>query len=382
MSINTSAHRILFLHGSSDLYGASRVLLQTVIACKQQGFHIVVVLSEKGPLFDQLTALAIPVHIIRLGILRRKYNNIGGLINRVFFWGKAFFLLKKIIKNDSINTIYSNTTAVFVGAITSRLLRVRHIWHIHEIIKEPRFLLQILSYFMEYFSDISIAVSSATFNHWSSINPNLVKKHKLVTIFNGIDAKPYSAFGPSLTHPLVIGMIGRVHFWKGQSYFLEIAHELNLVNPHIEFIMAGDAFKGYEYLLKEIALKKIELGLEQHIKDLGYVSDNTEFFRRIDLLIVPSILPDPLPTVVLEAMASAKPVAATNIGGALDMIIDDETGLLIPWNDAKKAANKIQELIDNPDLMLSMGEKGRSRALEYFSIDRYHSQIIELIESI
>lgn len=375
-------NHILFLHGSSDLYGASKVLLQTILTCVQKGDICVVVLSEKGPFSEKLEGLGVKTYFLKLGILRRKYNNIWGILNRLYFLSKAFLSLKNIIKQHNIHIVYSNTTAVIIGALTSKWLKKPHIWHIHEIIATPRPLLWFLSYLMEYSSNLNITVSSATFHHWNSLNPSLTKKHKLITLFNGLDPIPYLSIPEKNTSPFVIGMIGRVHFWKGQTYFVEIAHEIAQRNKNVQFIMAGDPFPGYEYLLDEIEKKKNELGMNDLVHDLGYVANNTLFFEKIDLLITPSILPDPLPTVVLEAMAAGKPVAATKMGGALDMIIPNETGILIPWDNAKEAAIQINELLMNPSTMKMMGEKGRTRVQTHFSIERYQKEIYQAIESL
>ena len=75
--------KILFLHSSSDLYGASKILLAVTELCKESKHEITVVLSEKGMLADQLTQLGIEVRFIDLAILRRQYLSIGGLLNRV-----------------------------------------------------------------------------------------------------------------------------------------------------------------------------------------------------------------------------------------------------------------------------------------------------------
>ena len=382
MAATKTTNNILFLHGSSDLYGASKVLFQTIIACVQKGEHCIVVLSEPGPFSDKIEALGVKIYFLKLGILRRKYNTPLGILNRLYYLWKAYFSLKSIIKQHNIHLIYSNTTAVIVGALTSKLLKKPHIWHIHEIIATPRPLLWFLSYLMEHCSNLNITVSAATFHHWNSLNPSLAKQHKLITLFNGLDPTAYLGIAHKTNMPLVVGMIGRVHFWKGQTYFIEIAYQIAKLNKEVRFIMAGDPFPGYEYLLEEIEQKKDELGMNELVQNMGYVSNNKLFFEKIDLLITPSVLPDPLPTVVLEAMAASKPVAATKMGGALDMIISNETGILIPWDNAFEAAIQINELLMHPATMQMMGDKGRTRVISHFSIERYNKEIYQAIASL
>ncbi len=382
---------ILFLHSSSDYYGASKVLFQTVMACKSNCYECIVVLSEPGIFSDKLIENGVDVRFFKLAILRRKYYNPLGLINRAYFLVKAIGKLRAIVKKHQIDIIYSNTTAVLVGALVSKMSKVKHVWHIHEIIAGPRFLLWVLAWLMEYATNKNITVSSATFHHWNSINPSLTKKHKLICLFNGIDLLPYQSIQEKnkSSEQFTIGMIGRVHFWKGQTYFIEIVSELekflqkeNENKIHLKYLMAGDPFPGYEYLLTEISEKKKILGVENKIKDLGYVRNNVHFFEQIDLLIVPSILPDPLPTVVLEAMASGLPVAGTKLGGMLDMVVPNETGILIPWDDAEKAAAQIWNLFHQKESLQLMAVQGRKRVKSLFSIERFEHEILQTLENL
>lgn len=383
--------RLLFLHSSSDYYGASKVLYQTIITCKSNGYDCFVILSEPGILSEKLMDAGIEVSFIKLAILRRKYYNLTGILNRTFYLIKSFLYIKHFIRSKNIGIIYSNTTAVLVGALVSKFSRVKHVWHIHEIIAGPRVLLWTLGWLMEYATDKNITVSAATFHHWNSINPSLTQKHKLICLFNGIDLTPYQNIHPAIIskNNFTIGMIGRVHFWKGQTYFIEIAYALNNLlaqqknnNYSINYLMAGDPFPGYEYLLTEIDNRKKTLGLQNCINDLGYVKNNIHFFEQVDLLIVPSILPDPLPTVVLEAMASGLPVVGTKLGGMLDMIVPNETGILIPWDNANKAAEQIFELLQNQPLLALMSIQARKRVQSLFSIERYEKEILQTLENL
>jgi glycosyltransferase involved in cell wall biosynthesis len=77
------------------------------------------------------------------------------------------------------------------------------------------------------------------------------------------------------------------------------------------------------------------------------VNNMANFYKAIDVLVVSSVLPDSLPTVVLEAMQFSLPVAATAQGGAKEMIVENETGILIPFNNAQMAAEKLRKYFLN-----------------------------------
>jgi glycosyltransferase involved in cell wall biosynthesis len=380
--------RILMLHSTSDLYGASRIFLQTAGILKEEGAKVYVFLSEKGPLSEALEAIGIEVHILRLGILRRKYINPWGIINRIYFTLKAAFSLKSFIKKHSIDLVYNNAASVFAGLIAANITQTKHIWHIHEIILTPKPFASFLARLMANNSSLNIYVSEATLKYWTGLNEAIISKNRAVKIWNGIQIKEANKIAVSRRNSwelpikediIVIGMIGRINFWKGQVYFVEIAHEILKSNKNVHFIMAGDPFPGYEFILDEIKSKIQFFNISDHVTDLGFQKDTSEFFNTIDLLLVPSTLPDPLPTVVLEAMSYAKPVAGTQHGGIVEMIKDQITGIHIPVNDPKTASDKVLAIL-NYNTLKEMGQKGFEYLKQEFSPERYKSLILSSIE--
>jgi glycosyltransferase involved in cell wall biosynthesis len=361
--------RILFLHSSSDAYGASKIFLQTVSIAQKNGHTVVVALSNKGSLEQSIRAMGIEVHIVNLGIIRRQYFNLIGIINRFQKWRNAASVLKTIIQSHQIDTIYSNTAAVLIGGYTARRNGLKHIWHIHEIIEKPVFLNRFLAWRFRATADQLIVVSKAVEQHWQYALP----ANKIVQIYNGIEPIQVSTapdFKTTFNIPadvLVIGMAARIHYWKGQSYFVEIARALlSNSNSPLYFLIAGDPFPGYEYLLDDLKTQLKDPIFEGRVFYVGLVQEMDVFYRSIDLLILPSQLPDPLPTVILEAMQYGIPVAATAQGGALEMVQENETGIFIPLDNAVVAAEKINTILPT-SIRQQMGAAGKERVATYFS---------------
>lgn len=376
---------ILLLHGSSDLYGASKILLNTISVLQRSGHRVVVILSEEGSLTNELKLMEVDFKIIRLGIIRRKYFNLKGIVNRIVTLVKAEKKLAQIIAEEKINVIYSNTTAVLIGAIMAKKKRIKHIWHIHEIISKPLILVKLIGYFLKN-ATLVITVSNEVKNNWERIIGR--KPANFITVYNGLNYQPYLKNNSELRNEinipknkLLIGMIGRVNSWKGQKYFIEIAAKLLELYSDLHFVMVGDAFKGQEYLYNEIEDLKTNLDVKNKITDLGYRLDVPNILSALDLFILPSILPDPFPTVILEAMASAIPIVATEHGGALEMIINNKTGIFIPPNNAEESANKIGSLIQQHNLS-SLGLNGRERVLNVFSFECFEKNLLKAIASI
>ena len=381
---------ILLLHSSSDLYGASKIFLQTAQILKAQGNTCHVVVSSAGPLVDKLKQDNIPVTVINLGIIRRKYFTPLGILNRISKWSKANGFLNKYIQQNNIELVYANTTAVLLGAYLANKNKIKHVWHVHEIIEKPKFLFLAIQWIMKRYTSTIICVSKAVQNHWSKNAPSLLSKMQV--IYNGIGSVEKSTevdFRTQYQIPedaIVIGMAGRVHYWKGQQYFLQIAEQLlkhstesNQAKP-LYFIITGDAFPGYEYLVDEMQnfIKKNNLG--ERIFYTGFEDKMDKFYSSIDLLLLPSQLPDPLPTVVLEAMQYGIPVAATAQGGALEMIAENETGIFIPINNVQVAADKIFELIHS-NHRNNMRTHSIERVKKYFSASSFENQITTIFHS-
>lgn len=373
--------KVLMLHGSSDVYGASKIFLLTASVLKQNGIGLVVVLSEEGPLSQQMQELGIRVEFVRLGVIRRKYFNAPGLFNRIKVMYNAYKKLASLAKNEGVTHIYSNTAAVWVGALLARKRKYTHIWHLHEIIGRPEWFSAMMGKLVQNGSDEVIAVSGAVKAHWEKY----ISGNKLHLVYNGIDYNAYLYETKNLREELgipkeacVIGMVGRVNSWKGQEYFLQISEELNKKFLDLHFLLVGDAFPGEECLFDGLEQKILEKTFKDKIHNLGFRQNISQVLATMDIFILPSILPDPFPTVVLEAMAAAKPVFATAHGGALEMIEEGRTGYHIPWDNASAAAEKVEKLVENKNQIENIGLNARRSVLENFSLPAYGNKIIKI----
>ena len=374
---------LLFLHSSSDLYGASKILLAINELCSKRGHRATVVLSEDGPLVQKLEAIGAAVVIADLGILRRQYLNPAGMLNRLVANIKAYRLLTKLCKSEKIDLIYSNTTGVVVGVFVASKLGIRHIWHVHEIIEKPYLLFRILSRLINTKNNQAIAVSEAVKTHWTKY----VAPHKIDVLYNGVDYWLFENTTSDLRQTLnisptsiLIGMMGRVHFWKGQDYFVKIAGELFKQHKDVHFLIVGDVFAGYEYLHENINTLIVANHLQAHVTQLPFRADITNVYNALDIFILPSLLPDPAPLVVTEAMAAGLAVVATAQGGAMEMIENNVSGLLIPINNAAAAAKIIEPLIIQEAYRKNMGAQAKTRIQEKFSRTQFNEQIMACIE--
>jgi glycosyltransferase involved in cell wall biosynthesis len=373
------------------MYGSSKVLLQAVTALKARGHKVFVVVSEKGPLTEALELEGIETKIIRLGILRRRYLNVLGLLNRIGVLTRAFFALKKLCKQNQIDIIYTNTAPVIIGGILSKFTGIKNVWHLHEILEPSSFMHRFFGWLINATAQKVIVVSDAVYNNWAG----RIDASKMVKVYNGFEAsdiyvgvnvdananniKPLREQLNLNNNTILVGMVGRVNLIKGQFYFIQIAAATKAAGLNCHFVMIGDAYKGYEYLYPQLESQITALGLQNSITNLYYQPNAAALIQQLDIFILPSIKPDSFPVVILEAMAAGKPIIATNQGGAQEQIDDCVTGFLVPINNAIIAAQKLGVLVNNPDMRTRMGQAGARKLQEQFSLVTFNKNIVDQI---
>ncbi|WP_321016817.1 glycosyltransferase, partial [Hungatella effluvii] len=132
-----------------------------------------------------------------------------------------------------------------------------------------------------------------------------------------------------------------------------------------------EAFEGEEWRENELANAISASPYKNRILNQGYRTDSEGIYKLYDIFVLPSVNPDPLPTVVLEAMSTGKPVIGYKHGGICEMVQDGHNGLLAEVRNPEDLAEKISLLLDDDNLRKIMGINSRQRLLDYFSIESY-----------
>ena len=167
----------------------------------------------------------------------------------------------------------------------------------------------------------------------------------------------------------VVGCVARLETVKGVEYLLRaIAHV-----PRATLVIAGVGS-----LDASLRLLAASLGLEDRIRFLGWVPDAVPVLSASTVVALPS-LAEGLPLVALEAMALAKPVVATAVGGTPEAIEDGVTGRLVPAADPGALAAALRDLLDDPVRAARLAAAGRQRVDERFGIARMGAAYVDLV---
>lgn len=181
---------------------------------------------------------------------------------------------------------------------------------------------------------------------------------------------------------VVIGFYARLEPVKGHLFFLESFKKIIEKEKNVVCLLAGSNF-GYENKYTNVILDKIkELNLDKHIKILGFREDIHQLLCITDVLVLPS-QKEGIPRIVMEAMTLKVPVVATDVLGTREIVINNETGILVPYNEVNALTEAVLKVLNEPKLKEKLSVNGRKRVEKLFDervvISRIHTNYRECI---
>lgn len=182
------------------------------------------------------------------------------------------------------------------------------------------------------------------------------------TIHNGINADEWASESATGNNIL---FAGRVDTAKGADALVRIFNVVNPQIPDAKLTIVGDG--------------EFNAGGNKNIKVLPWQDRENmkRIFSESRVIVVPSLYLDPFPTVNLEAMAAGKPIIGTCFGGTPEVVVNNETGYIVNPYDEKELAEKIIDLLKNPEKTATFGKAGRGRVEKLFSIENQVQKTLE-----
>ncbi len=173
----------------------------------------------------------------------------------------------------------------------------------------------------------------------------------------------------------IFGSVAVLRSWKGHLYLLEAFHELIQRGARAFLLLVGEG--PYRPLIEE----KIEqLGLEHWVHMVGFRDQVEPWFALMDVKVLASYANEGVPQSLLQALAMARPVVGTTVGGIPEVIVDEETGLLVPPKDSHSLAQAMGRLMANPDFGQELGRRGRQLVVERFTLEQMAAEIETVYE--
>ena len=387
---------ILFVTSATRIGGAERSLIFILKNLNKDLFSPIVLIPEEGMLFDELKKL--DVRIIKLKLIKRlnllkmtfrigrfkPYNPFTIIINSIyisFYFLSSIMVISAILRSSKVDILHINSVDVASRSLlATRLIRKPAIFHIRAILKPD-----IENLFLQWLIDMpfrAICISNAVRRSLLAWSKDIDKVKTIynptdLSFFNGqFDMIQVKELKKSLNlNNLVVGMVGRFDPAKGHETFLEAAAIVSDTVKDVSFLIVGwwalDFEKGRAEALKRYAK---DLGLQDKVVFTGFTADVKKYYHMMDIVAVPS-WEEPFGLVTIEALASKRPVVATNSGGTPELIKNGVTGILVPPKDPGALAQAIIRLLKDENLRKRLSSEGRKIVEEFFNGSRFMREI-------
>jgi glycosyltransferase involved in cell wall biosynthesis len=365
----TIAHLVI----GGDVAGGQLIALAFARAARDRGDRVLFLSPTRGPFTELVEREGLEVRLVDVS---RTFHVLGA------------WRLARLLRREHVDVLHTHTAlaANVLSRVAGRLAGVAVVSHIHI---ENHFRPNRLARAVHTTLDNSTArLASRVLAVSRSTRDTLIAQgypDRLVeVVHNGIDVGAHASLrGEGLRSELgvpdgalLVGEIGRLCDVKGQRELIEAAARVR----DVHVVLVGDDLEqggAYRVLLEELAR---DLGVTDRVHLLGYRADAGELLDQFDALVLPSWI-EGLPGVVLEGMAHSKPVIATPVGGTPELVVDGESGLLVPPRDPAALADAIQSLVADPERASRLGAAGRERAEREFSETAMTSRVLEVYDA-
>ncbi|HEY3067286.1 MAG TPA: glycosyltransferase family 4 protein [Methylomirabilota bacterium] len=371
--MTASPIRILHVADSAGWAGGETYIRTLAAELDRDRFALGVVVPEHGPLVDRLRAQGVPVHLARVADRLLNPAALRALVD-VFRRERPALVQSHGARSNVYTKVAARLARVPVVVCT-----VHNSLFDYDVSGWRRRAYVLAERLTSPLADAIVAVSGA-------IAADLTRRYRIrgsriVVVHNGIDA---DAFVPRRARPSVlaelaleegdriIGLAGRMTPQKGHEFLLEAVARLRPRLPRVRCVLAGDG-----PLRAELESRAAALGIAACCRFLGARTDVADVLSAVEVVTLPS-RSEGLPFALLEAMTLGKPVVASTVGGNPEVVEDGRTGLLVPPADAAALADAIARLLEHPHEAAAMGERGRVRVRDHFTLTRTTRAIEDL----
>lgn len=377
--------RVTYINQTGQLGGGELAILPWL---QHEAEKAHVILFEDGPFRQLLESADVEVELLSLRSVKNIRRESG--LFAVFRALPGLVNLRSVLRSRlaSSEILYANSQKAFFLSAMSKRSHQPLIWHLRDIMTGDhfsRFMRKLAVWMGNRYATHIIANSHATSDAFVA-NGGL--RRKVTVVHDGVSGNAFAEtegeqkfaqlFRREHSIPEeapLVGVFGRLSEWKGQHVLLQAM--ANLPNAHA--VLVGDAMFGEHAYVEKLRMQATALDVVGRIHFLGFRRDIPELMKAMTVIVHTSIAAEPFGLVIVEGMLACRPVIATRAGGALEIIVDGVSGILVTPGNSGELDMTIRELLTNPERARTLAEAGRERALATFSVEALFSGIEKVL---
>ncbi len=366
--------RVAFVNHYTGRGGAEEMLVTLLAGIDRERIDPVLLVPRPGDLPDRVAALGVEVRRVRvadavLEVARGGAGSRAATARAAAGTASAAVAHAAAIRRSGADLVVTNSAKAHVyGSLAGAIARRPVVWRMHDTIDSPDFAGMTRRLLVAVGSRIPRRVLAVSDTASAAMVRAGIPQSKVVVLYNGLPLDDLGTPPPRGDGPPTVGMIGRLTPLKGHDVFLDAAARLARERPGTRFLIAGAAAREAPGYAGELAARARELGIADALEIESPFDDLATTLSRLDVVVHPAVLPDSLPTTIIEAMAMSRPVVGTDLGGLPELVEDGRSGLLVAPGDAEALAAAVERVVDDPALASGMGAAARAEAEERFEL--------------
>jgi glycosyltransferase involved in cell wall biosynthesis len=371
---------VLATNPNADLYGASRMLLESVDGFVAQGWRVVVCIPD-GPLVDLITARGGEVRPVPSPVLRRTMLHPRGMVAMIALTLRSIPRTVRLMRELRPDVMYVGTIIQPLWIALGRIRRIPIVCHVHEAEGTAPVLVRKTLAFPLLFTQRLVVNSRFSTKVLTDEWPSLASRCEVV--YNGV-AGPSTVTEPrvELDGPIRLLYVGRLSERKGVQDAVDAVAILaeRGVEAHLDIV--GDVFPGYEWMIEDLEARSARAGTTDHVHLLGFDPDVWPRLAGADILIIPSRLDEPFGNVAVEGALAARPMVVSATSGLLEAAAGFTAVHSVPPGEPAAIADAIERVADRWSEHRAGAIADSIDAAQRYSLDRYRADLNAIIESV
>lgn len=397
--------KVLFLHHGGGIGGAPVSMLQLARGLDPKRYEPVVYFTQPGPILGFAKEMGVNAGVSRLrsAFFYSAHVPIRArmLVPFLHQFKSTIRAAQSLVRMERPDVVHLNTSVLVPAAIGIKREGVPLVWHVREVPGPNRLLRNWHLAKIRHLADHVITTSDY-------VRRELGTCEHISTIHNSADARQFNInLSEARTHireelhlpgnSPVIGMIGSIQKIKGHDLIIDAARRVVTQQPEARFlVVAGGVCDTYRKskrgrikLALRVPLDNLDrmlrrvraAGLEDNFVFSGYRIDIPDILAAMDVLVFPSQAPEGFGRPLIEAMATGRPIVATDLGPTRE-IVGDGGAVFVKPGDSKGLADSLLNLLEDQELFSRLRDEGKRRFLNNFELDAMVAKIQQVYENV